>query len=75
MPLITNEVGLNVNTTMANFKPFFPKNAVLNAPNDKLHRNSYSERIRPGQEKDYKIAYPNDRAKSIAPFKRDEKYK
>ena len=75
MPLITNEVGLNVNTTVKTLKPFIPKAAVLNAPNDKLHRHSYSERIKPGKEKDYKIAYPNDRAKSIAPFNRDEKYK
>lgn len=75
VPLITNEVGLNVNTTVASLKPFFPKNAVQNAANDKLHRHLYSERIKPGKEKEYKIAYPNDRGKSIGPFKRDEKYK
>lgn len=75
MPLITNEVGLNVNTTVGDLKSFVPKIAIQNAPNDKLHRNSYAERIRAGKEHEYKIAYPNDRAKSIAPFNRDEKYK
>jgi hypothetical protein len=75
MPLITNEVGLNVNTTVGTLKPFLPKTAVLNAVNDHLHRNSYAERIKPGKEKDYKISYPNDRGKSIGPFNRNEKFK
>lgn len=74
-PIITNEVGLNVTTTVGSVKPFMPRAAVLNAPKDKLHKNSYAEKIQPGKEHSYRIAYPNDRTRSIAPFKRDEKYK
>ena len=66
---------MNVNTSLADAKKFFPRQVMLNAPNDKLHRNSYSEKIKRGKEQEYKIAYPNDRGKSIAPFDRNEKYK
>jgi hypothetical protein len=73
--LITNEVGLNVNTTVSSLKAFTPKAAVLNAPNDHLHRNSYTEKIKRGKEAEFKIAYPNDLAKSVAPFSRKDKFK
>lgn len=74
-PFLTNEVGLNVNTTVATLKPFIPKNAVMNSVNDHLHRHSNTEKISPGNGDQYKIAYPNDRSKSIGPFSRTEKYK
>ena len=74
-PVLTNEVGLNVNTTLQDLKSFSPKITVLNAARDSLHKISSSEKIAPGQEQKYKIAFPNDRSKSIAPFNRYEKYK
>jgi hypothetical protein len=73
-PLLTNEVGLNVNTSFADLKSFAPKGAVQNAPNDRLHRVDNSEKIL--KQKDaYKVAFPNDLAKSVGPFNRNEKYK
>lgn len=76
MPLITNEVGINVNTSVSNLKSFLPKAAVQNAPNDSLHSTSYSKKFKSAEEADaYKVAFPNDRAKSIGPFDRKEKYK
>lgn len=74
-PIISNEVGINVNTTFSNMKKFLPKLAVQNAVNDGLHKSSYAEKIRKGDESKYKVAFPNDRAKSIGPFNRYEKYK
>ena len=74
-PILTNEVGVNVNTTVATLKPYQPKAAVLNAPKDHLHQISYAERLTSSNKSDYKVAFPNDRAKSIGPFKRTEKYK
>jgi hypothetical protein len=75
MPLISNEIGINVNTTMADLKQFSPKIAVQNAAKDKLHKNMHVKQVENGKEHAYKIAYPNDRGKSIGPFKRDENYK
>ena len=74
-PLITNETGLNVNTTVATLKPFLPKAAIQNSLNDNLHKLSYSEKIKKGKESEYKIAFPNDRAKSLGPFNRKDKFK
>jgi hypothetical protein len=75
VPLISNEVGINVNTTMADLKQFSPRLAVQNAAKDKLHKNPNARKIENGKENEYKVAYPNDRGKSIGPFKRDENYK
>ncbi len=74
-PIISNEVGLNVNTTFADLKSFAPKAVVQNAPNDNLHKISYAEKIKKETAGEFKVAFPNDRAKSIAPFNRNEKYK
>ncbi len=74
-PFLTNEVGLNVNTTFNNLRAFVPKAAVQNAPNDTLHRHSNTEKISPATAEKYKVAFPNDRSKSIAPFSRTEKFK
>ena len=74
-PYLTNEVGLNVNTTVGSLKPFMPKAAVQNSVNDYLHKHANSEQVTPNTAQAYKIAFPNDRAKSIAPFSRTEKYK
>lgn len=73
--MLTNEVGLNVNTSVNSLKPFVPKAAVQNAAKDHLHKLSNSEQIKSGTESDYKIAFPNDRAKSIGPFNRYDKFK
>lgn len=75
MPLITNEVGLNVNSTFADLKSFVPKAIVQNAVHDGLHKNPHVEQVRPENASEFKVAFPNDRAKSIAPFNRSEKYK
>jgi hypothetical protein len=74
-PILTNETGVNVNTTLADVNAFNPKAAVLNAPNDKLHKVSYAERVKSERAHEFKVAFPNDRAKSIGPFNRNEKYK
>lgn len=73
--MLTNEVGLNVNTTVATLKPFVPKAAVQNAANDNLHKVSISDKMRIGKNDEYKISFPNDRSKSIAPYNRHEKFK
>ena len=73
-PLLTNEVGLNVSTSFADLKAFAPKGAVQNAPNDKLHRFKNAEKMLP-KDAEYKVAFPNDLAKSIGPFNRNEKFK
>lgn len=74
--MITNEVGINVNTSLASLKPFVPKAAVQNAPRDHLHLISYCEKAKSNMDAEkYKIAFPNDRAKSIGPFDRREKFK
>jgi hypothetical protein len=75
MPILTNEIGINVNTTFADLKSFVPKAAVQNAPNDHLHKVTYAEHFKPEKKSEYKVAFPNDRAKSIAPFNRYDKYK
>lgn len=72
---MTNEVGLNVSTTVQSLKSFSPKITVQNAARDSLHKISNSEKIISGKESQYKIAFPNDRSKSIGPFNRKEKYK
>ncbi len=74
-PFLTNEVGLNVNTTFGSLRAFVPKAAVQNAPNDNLHRHSNTEKITPATAQKYKVAFPNDRSKSIAPFSRTDKFK
>ena len=74
-PLLTNEIGINVNTSFDELRSFQPKAAVQNATHDRLHRVTYAEQIKPGQNAEYKVAFPNDRAKSIAPFNREEKFK
>ena len=75
MPVLTNEVGVNVNTTFADLKAFVPKAAVQNSVNDNLHKFADTEKIPHGKGNSFKIAFPNDRAKSIAPYSRTEKYK
>ena len=64
-----------MNTTVNNLKSFLPKAAVQNAVNDHMHKVSYAEKIKPGQSAQYKIAFPNDRSRSIGPFNKNEKYK
>jgi hypothetical protein len=74
-PMITNETGLNVNTIMEDLKSFVPKAAVKNAPKDSLHKVSYSDKVKPGKASECKIAFPNDRSRSIGSFNRNKKYK
>ena len=73
--MLTNEVGLNVNTTVDNLKSFVPKAAVQNAANNNLHKFSNTEKVTSAAAGKYKIAYPNDRSKSIGPFDKKDKYK
>ena len=75
MPILTNEVGVNVKTTLADLNAFAPKLVVMNAANDNMHKIGYAEKVRAEKAAGYKIAFPNDRAKSIASFNRYEKYK
>ena len=74
-PLISNEVGLNVSATLADLKPFAPKTVVQNAANDHLHKLCYAEKVKANKAGEYKLALPNDMAKSVAPFNRHDKYK
>ena len=64
-----------MNTTLENLKAFVPKAAVQNAVNDHLHKFSNTEKVYPGTAYKHKIAFPNDRSKSIGPFDKREKYK
>ena len=71
-PVLTNEVGLNVNTNLAELRSFSPKAIVQNAAKDHLHKHSQSKK---SPASDFKAAFPNDRFRSVAPFDRNEKYK
>ncbi|UJR33894.1 hypothetical protein I4U23_021314 [Adineta vaga] len=72
-PLIANEVGINVNTTQDTLKPFHPRAAVLNSSHDITHvkraSNTYLNNF-----KKHKVSFPNDRARSIGPFNRDDSF-
>ena len=72
-PLISNEVGINVNVTQDLLKRFHPRAAVLNSANDTTHvkrsSNTYLNNY-----KRHKVSFPNDRAKSIAPFNREDSF-
>ncbi|CAF2209937.1 unnamed protein product [Rotaria magnacalcarata] len=72
-PMISNEVGANVITTHDSLKRFHPRAAVLNSANDTSHNtrasNSYFNNF-----KKHKVSFPNDRARSIAPFNRDDSF-
>ena len=71
-PLVTNEVGLNVNTSLAELQSFAPKAVVQNAAKDALHRQAS---VSAEQASEFKLAFPNDRLRSIGPFNRTEKFK
>ena len=72
-PLIANEVGINVNTTQDSLKRFHPRAAVLNSTNDSSHvtrtSNTYLNNF-----KKHKVSFPNDRARSIGPFNREDSF-
>ncbi|XP_055888207.1 cilia and flagella-associated protein 47-like isoform X1 [Biomphalaria glabrata] len=75
-PLITNEVGLNINTTFKNLNDNQPRMAMNGAKKTKLHHlvNRNTKSADHMKETDSKVAFPNDRAQSIRPFDRKEKY-
>ena len=64
-----------MNTTVENLKAFVPKAAVQNAVNDHLHKFRNTEKLHPVTAVKHKIAFPNDRSKSIGPFDKREKFK
>ena len=72
-PLIANEVGVNVATTQDSLKRFHPRAAVLNSTNDTTHikrpSNTYLNNF-----KKHKVSFPNDRARSIGPFNREDSF-
>lgn len=72
-PLISNEVGINVNTTQDSLKSFHPRAAVLNSAHDTTHvkrtSSTYLDHF-----KKHKVSFPNDRSRSIGPFNREESF-
>ncbi len=72
-PLIANEVGINVATTQDSLKRFHPRAAVLNSTNDTTHiKRSSSTYL--NNFKKHKVSFPNDRARSIGPFNREDSF-
>ncbi|CAF0728757.1 unnamed protein product [Adineta steineri] len=72
-PLISNEVGINVNTTQDSLKSFYPRAAILNSAHDTTHiKRSSSTYL--NNFKKHKVSFPNDRAKSIGPFNRSDSF-
>ncbi len=72
-PLIANEVGINVNTTQDSLQRFHPRAAVLNSTRDKTHIKRTSS-IYLNNFKKHKVSFPNDRARSIGPFNREDSF-
>ena len=71
--MISNEVGMNVNTTQDSLQRFHPRAAVLNSSQDKTHiKRSSSTYL--NNFKKHKVSFPNDRARSIGPFNREESF-
>ncbi|XP_076467202.1 cilia and flagella-associated protein 47-like [Babylonia areolata] len=67
-PYISNEVGMNIETTFADLGPQIPRNAVAGSTKTRLHR------VRPRSmdlgKKSVRVAFPNDRAHSVRPTDR-----
>ena len=72
-PLIANEVGINVNTTQDSLQRFHPRAAVLNSTHDRIHVKRASSTYLNNFKK-HKVSFPNDRARSIGPFNREESF-
>ena len=72
-PLIANEVGINVNTTQDSLQRFHPRAAVLNSSQDTTHIKRTSSTYLNNFKK-HKVSFPNDRARSIGPFNRDDSF-
>lgn len=73
-PYITNEVGINVETTFADLEAENPRNAIAGATKTRLHR------LRPRSmdlldNKKVKVAFPNDRPRSVRPTEHNQPYK
>ena len=71
-PKITNEVGLYIETKLAE-SGSKPQAAMLNASGTKLHHMK-SSKDRANEDKTL-VAFPNDRAQSVRPSNRKETYK
>lgn len=72
-PLIANEVGINVSTTQDSLQRFHPRAAVLNSTQDTTHiKRSSSTYL--NNFKKHKVSFPNDRARSIGPFNREDSF-
>ena len=71
-PKITNEVGLNIESTVAEVKKD-PRNALHNAQFSKLHRlKAYTNKH--NEDDKVLLSFPNDRAASVRPSNRHQKY-
>lgn len=76
-PYISNEVGVNIESTFDELEESDLRNAVAGSTKVKLHqirnRNIHSAEF-DADGKPVKVAFPNDRAQSIRPFNRTEQY-
>jgi hypothetical protein len=72
-PLIANEVGININTTQDSLQRFHPRAAILNSTHDTTHIKRTSSTYLNNFKK-HKISFPNDRARSIGPFNREDSF-
>ncbi|XP_059154686.1 cilia- and flagella-associated protein 47-like isoform X2 [Physella acuta] len=74
-PYITNEVGLNIETTFSDLKEQDLRIAVGGSTRTKLHRLKNRAIKSADCDDKIKVAFPNDRAQSIRSFDRNERYK
>ncbi|XP_055954756.1 cilia and flagella-associated protein 47 [Patella vulgata] len=78
-PMISNEVGLYVDeTTFVKLDTNKPRNALIGANKTRLHALKSATTSRDDEDDDdsqVRIAYPNDRAQSIRPTDKRERYK
>ncbi|KAL5010428.1 hypothetical protein ScPMuIL_012733 [Solemya velum] len=71
-PYISNEVGMFVDTTFSTLEKDNPRNAIVGGPHSVLHAPATSFQ---NNDSSVKVAFPNDRARSIRPSNRHDKYK
>ena len=71
-PLITNEVGLFVETTFGRLEEEHPRNAVLCSTKTKLHHLRKASAV---EDSHVRVAFPNDLPHSIRPTDRKDVFK
>ncbi|XP_078698604.1 cilia- and flagella-associated protein 47-like isoform X8 [Branchiostoma floridae x Branchiostoma belcheri] len=72
-PLVVGETGQFVDVTFSDTKPYTPRAAMLNSTKTSIHTPKTLTGSR--EDKNALVAYPNDRAGSIRPSDRREKYR